>query len=795
MELLRIKFIGNLPGTAPNGTFLIASDSDYCAACDGLRKVVENHDTFWVREKHHFAWISAFIDHTGVNYRREVEFSETSPRNLLEQRWELPIPDWLTDELILKEQLLDTNLPPGSHSSVDAALLAPLFGELASKFPWSQAGSLAEKASAPATQSQFTGSAITRLAWGSVLATWAASNEPSWAREFCKRVASEPAKLWRDLTIWRLLHDYPEAQQEFALDPAAAAFVRKVPIEALKRMSLNSEGRTLALDQIQPFFEEARTGVVSRSKFEELVGAVSGELGEEFAALESLLEKAQFKIQDSDVKSVARRFADCAELGDAALSRLALYVPPPKPVDFDGVSADAAAWIKWFHTQYMPYRWWQTERGHPDAEVEETVGKFSEWYCREFIQVHSDPRLSAVQILAQWRPLILQDSVSLILLVDNLPWFFWDSFEWALVTAGLHKHESRDCFAPLPSHTSVCKPALISGRWDAAGTNYLKMLELRAAEEWNGKPVYYLSGVDQLAAMKVIPSPAVLLLNYITGDDALHSDLAAAGTTHTDQLSVHYQNLGKAAGEFARRASEGDRGFGLYVITDHGASHILAAERQSIDAKLSQRLFANEKHRSATLDATEAAQVPDNLWGLGHRFSNPFHGDGSVHFIPRGHNTVASPNRRPLYCHGGATPEEIIIPCGVFRLFRASWVAPNVRFVDLKQKDSRAAFYVKRITNVTVEIQNSNSDDCRLQSITMSPAVGDIRDFGKVVVDANGIGRTTMSLYFSAGATSLPTLTFEFHFRVAQEDLVRRVELPVAISSATTGGTDLTSLS
>jgi hypothetical protein len=607
--------------------------------------------------------------------------------------------------LILDEQLLDTNLPPGTHASVDAALLAPLFGELGPNFPWSQAGALAEKASAPATQSRLAESAIARLAWENTLTKWADSNAPSWASAFCERLRTAPKKLWCDLTIWRLLHGYPDAEQEFALDPAAAVFVRNVPVEALKRMSMNPQGRALALDQIQPFFERAQTGVVTRPKFETLVSAVSGELKDEFTALESLLGNAGFNIKHGDVESVARRFAQCAEVGDAALSKLNLFVQPPKPVTVDVASTDAAAWKKWFHEEYLPYRWWQTERGEADAEVEETVGKFSEWYCRDFTHVHSDPALSTVQILAKWRPLILQDAVSLILLVDNLPRFFWDSFERALAAAGLHKHESHDSFAPLPSHTTVCKPALISGRWDATGSDYRKMLEARSAEEWGDKPVHYLAGVDQLNAMRPVPSPAVLLLNYLTGDDALHSDLAAAGTTHADQLSVHYQNLGKGVGEFARRASEGDRAFGLYVITDHGASHILEFEKQSIDGKLSQRLFANEKQRSATLSAAEAAQVPDNLWGLGHRFSNPFHSDGNVHFIPRGHNTVASPNRRPLYCHGGATPEEVIVPCGVFRLFRASWVEPNVRFVDLKRKESRAAFYIKRITNVSVEIQ------------------------------------------------------------------------------------------
>ena len=464
MEPLRIKYIGNLPGAAPDDTLLVALDIDYCAACVSLRNdLAASYGNFWVREEHHFAWLKTFIEHTGLNDFRMVAFTRTKPRDLLEQRWGLIIPDWLTDDLILDEELLDHKLPPGTHTSVDAALLAPIFGELGANFPWSQAGALAEKASAPATQNRLKESAITLLAWENTLKKWADSNAPSWASEFCGRLRTDPAKLWRDLTIWRLLHGYPDAEQEFALDPAAVAFVRNVPVEALKRMAMSPQGRTLALDQIQPVFERALTGIVSRPRFETLVSAVSGELKEEFAGLESLLGKAQFNVEHGDVESVSRRFAHADQVGEAALARLNLFVQPPKPGTLDAASSGTAAWKKWFHGEYLPYRWWQTQRVKADAEVEETVAKFSEWYCRDFAHVHIDPALSAVQMLTQWRPLILQDAVSLILLVDNLPWFFWDSFERALAVAGLHKHESKDCFAPLPSHTAVCKPAVISG--------------------------------------------------------------------------------------------------------------------------------------------------------------------------------------------------------------------------------------------------------------------------------------------------------------------------------------------
>ncbi len=382
--------------------------------------------------------------------------------------------------------------------------------------------------------------------------------------------------------------------------------------------------------------------------------------------------------------------------------------------------------------------------------------------------------------------------MSLILLVDNLPWFFWDAFERAFAAAGLHRHESHDCFVPLPSVTAVSKPAIISGRWDVAGSDYRKMLEERSAADWGAKPVHYLFGADQLANMKTVTAPCVLLLNYLAGDVTLHSDAAAAGISHGDQLNQFYQGLGRIVGEFAKRACQDERAFGLYVITDHGASRILESEQQSLDAQFSQKLFPNEKYRSASFDKGEV--IPENLWHLGHRFSNIMANNGQVHFIPRGHNTVSPPGKRIAYSHGGATPEEVIVPCGIFRLQRTAWTLPNGRFINLKMKDGKATFWIKRMSNVEIEIQNPNSVECGLTKVTIVPDVGEVRDFGQIIILPKAIGSTTISIYFNSDAKDASILRIELTFRLAQETLVQSIDLPVIISSVMSNGPDLNNL-
>jgi hypothetical protein len=788
---LKLTFVGNLPGDSSGSTLVVTSDSDYCQASAILRE--GNPDAvkaLWVRQEHHFAWLKAQFEHCGFLKDHGVEVSITTPVSLLGERWRLEIPPWLTDELILNEGLLSTDLPEGT-TSVAGGLLSPLMGVVPEKISARVAGGLAEKVSDPQVVQQL-GTPLLKAAWESVLAGWNMTNSPGWVAAFCNRLGENPKKLWSDLTVWRLLRNYPESALDYALDPAAASFVRGLPIEVGTEMSLSPEGRQLALDQIGQVFTSARAVIATRQRFESLLGVVSGELAEEFTALEEMLGRAEFDITTDDIAEVRRNFRHCPEVTDGRLTMLNLLVSPPLPVAMIAECADATAWRQWSLDHYLPYRWWQTQRKATEPQVEQTVADFSKWYCENYAIVHGDPESSSIQVIGRWRNEILQDRVSLILLVDNLPWFFWDLFQRSLAKAGLYRHQSGYSFAPLPSHTSVCKPQLVSGKPDASGTEYLKLMQARSSDEWQGRSVHYLMGVDQLAALPATGDPYVALLNYLAADEALHGDAEATGSTWTEHLELLFGNLAKAVGEFARRVSSGGRDFGLYVVTDHGATLILPEERKAADAQLTKKLFPNEKYRSATLSPSEAEHIPANFWALGHRLESPM--SDNVYFIPRGHNTVASGGQRLTFSHGGATPEEVLVPSGLFRLYSASWAPPKVRFIDLALTGGKARFFIKRIVKLTFEAQNPNADECRLEGIEISPAVGELRHFDAIQVPARGTAQGSLSLYFADSALSAEQLTLSFNLRIGQDTLSQAIVLPVAITSATSGGIDLRNL-
>lgn len=790
MAPLSISFVGDLPGQTTDDIFVLALDADYVRVAALLRdNFASDFRAIWVRREHHFKWLESLINHGELRSGRPFTFARTTPQLLLGERWGLEIPTWLTNELILEEKLLDSPVPAG-FTDVASALLHPYFGQLSSGFPAARAGFLVAKAS-EAEIAKTLASPVAGGAWQALLAGWERESSRPWVKSYCERLKTNPRKLWSDLTVWRLLSRYPESALDYALDPAAAAFVRTVPLDVIREMTLSPEGRRLAIDQTEPIFESANASPVTHTKFRALLDATSGELVEEFAAIESLLGRAGFDVTASDAAEARLKFMACPGISPARISRLGLFVRPPRPIA-PPTANDAEAWVRWSLDQYMPYRWWQIERRFFDPDVEQFVKSFSEWYCVDYPQVHGDASKSAVQTLSQWRESILKDRYSLILLVDNLPWFFWDLLEKALSETGLHRHETGAAFVPLPSHTSVCKPLIVAGKKGASGSDYLKMLSVRSAEEWNSRPVHYLSGVDQLASLHPAKEPAVFLLNYLAADEALHSDAEASGSSWAEQLALLYRNLARAVGDFARQVSGQSQDIGIYILTDHGSTFVLPEERLAGDAKLSAKLFPSEKYRSATLTESDADEIPENLWALGHRFVSPF--AAGVHFIPSGHNTVASPGLRPIFCHGGATPEEVIVPHGVFRLYPASWSAPRLRFLGIDLSLGHARFYIKRIVPLTVKIQNNNSEEMRLETVYFTPTVGEVRAFNAVTIPAKGSQATEVSLYFSNEAIGVSNIVFDLTFRVGQDAISQKIDLPVKISSAASGGIDLTKL-
>lgn len=792
MNPLRIQFVGELPKQKTDRSLEVASDADYLKAVASLREgVAVDQDVIWVRQEHHFRWLSNLVEQCPSLAARSIEFDRATARTLMAQHWERELPSWLTDREILDHNLLETELS-AEGDDVCRALLHPIMGALPKGFPPKKTGFLAQKLSDPATMKELQNE-IMASSWQEVMKQW--QDQPDslpWQAAYLKRLQQDPKSLWDDLTTWSLLCNYPPQVQEYALSPAAVLLVRSIPSNALQAMGQSRAGAETARDQITQFFDQVNADAKGLP-LATLIGFVSGQLVHEFDCLEKLLSRRSNEVTAAIVQEVKRRFKGCPGLTQSRIAALDQWVEPTRPELLDD-STDAAAWVRWAKERYFDYRWWQIQHDVVDPDLERAVANFSQWYAANYSTVHADPSMSAVQRLSQWRESISQDTLSLILMVDNLPFFFWSILEEALQAAGMYCHQSDAVFVPLPSVTAISKPQIVSGEPDASGSDYLKLLKRQSAHSWDSREVTYLTGLHQLQEIQPdFQKPSVLLMNYLAADEALHEDRNHTGISWQEQLSLLFRKLAEGVAEFAREAREAGQKVSVYVLTDHGATLILPSERKEAESQLTKNLFPNEKYRSASMTLEEAATVPENLWILGTRFSSPL-APGQIHFIPRGHATVANAKNGRFFSHGGATPEEVIVPCGIFRLYRAERALPQIRFTHFQEGTEAPKWYVKRIVTLEVELMNPNPETCEIHSVKFEPAVGEIRGFEPTSLSAKSTKLIPLSLYFGNEATQQESLTFSFQFHFGQDSIEKTIEIPVSIHSAMSGGLNLNDL-
>lgn len=787
--MVRVAYIGGYTGKRPVDAVLVESDQDYVAVCAAFPAMLgSGHDSHvWVRSRPHWNWLRSFA---GISALADYcSFEEMTARRILAETWGVSLPEWLDDGMVEAQRLLEMPIPGEHPAEFGDCILSVLVSPLLAlpTFSESRLGDTLKAVLRGRAENVFEQYPAARRAWDEKCTAWSAIAGAEWRRYAIGRMGKAPEALWEELTAWALLGRYPKQALEFVLEPQRAAAVRSVPLEALTGLELCPQAREKALEQIRTVFHDIGPQAKTLEGYRNLANCVSGRLPEELELLVDTAEKSGLSLTTGDVRSIRHAFEGCPAVPKATLRRLELLVVPPEPGPVpQETGGDACGdWVHWYLEQYLPYRLWQQKSGHWSEAVEKTAVAFSDWYTARYVEVQTKANWGLTHTLAGWRHEIESDDVSVILVVDCLPAGFWRFLEDAMFPSGFHRHQLSYRYAPLPTHTAASKGCLLAGKWDPKTADYSRILNDRATADWPGKKAVYVSGLDDLAAMAVPECPFVVAVNYLFADKALHSSPEDMGSTHEEELERLFEKLAASLRLFADLTGP-DRRLSVYVVTDHGAMVALPEERKSLDSQAAKGLFCDPEHRFAAVDEAVAAKVPENLWGLGYRFKEPFSGKGGLYFIPKGHNTVDAVSAQG-FVHGGAAPEEVIVPAALFRTVKPPLRPLNIRFVDLRQEGPghRAVFYVKRLVQVTIEIQNPNATEAEIGTIELKGTEVEVKGVELPTIAGGKSQRVAMNCYFSAQPSDMPVpLELVLAYRMGGQGMTSNVKLQVELRSA-----------
>jgi len=797
-EQINISYIGDLNYNIPHDTFIIQNDKDYINVCKNISssQVDLTNIEILVKNKIHFIWLKDFIDQIKI----PSSFNEMTARILLGDKWNVNLPDWLLDEDIIDQKLLELDIDYeekeiGFGDKLLSDLLEPNF-----KNEVLAATALVDIIKAIINKEKnilIEKYPVLKQCLKNKYEEWSQNSNKEWARETSYLLSKDIKNVWYMLSIWSCLYSYPQKLLEYVLTPEQATYVKKVPITAVKDIQMEPEASEQVITQIDLFFNEIMGQVSTSEEFQKVIEYTSGILSKEFDYILQILKSKSFSPTKEDIKKVYDKFKSCPGLSESKLYYIYNFIEPDFPTLISSEENwDSAKWINWTVKEYIPYRKWQINNQKYDEELEKTITRFSDWVINEYPSIHKNTNLSLIHFLRIISSSENNDELSIILLVDCLPITFERLLNDIFVNIGFMRNSLEYRFASLPTTTKYNKPFLISGEWQDNETSAEVILHNRSKKDWNNKQVIYINNLKAFSEIQIPDKPSIIFFNFLDVDELLHSDIELKNTSYEEEIMRFFKRAGESLDRLSKEWAGQKEKFSIYIVTDHGAGRILEEEKCSFDSKIINKIFTEEKHRYAEVEEKHVNDIPDNLWKLGYKFKIPFLSDNKVFFLPKGHNTVRKAGRIKGYMHGGITPEEVIVPVAQYKLVRGIWKKPYTRFLnlDLDKKTGKAKFYIQRVVTLEIEIKNTNPFEINILRVSIRNPKADIKNFETVKINVNCSDVLTISCYFEKSALQAKNLEIEILYESDIGRYTDYIKINSEFKSAVSGGFDLKKL-
>ena len=206
-----VSYVGELAHTPPNDVLLVECDEDYVHACRSLSSGGSPAAGLkvWVRSKNHFAWLQDFNEQIGC----PAIFSEKTARLVLAEKWNVRLPDWLTDAVVLDQDLLKIEVEPKKEkTSFTNRLLVHLLGPVfqSDALNKNDLVDLITALVSDEAKANFKQYPVLRRALETKCKKWAQGSKEAWVKDISTRLCENTVELWQWLSLWACLHGYPE---------------------------------------------------------------------------------------------------------------------------------------------------------------------------------------------------------------------------------------------------------------------------------------------------------------------------------------------------------------------------------------------------------------------------------------------------------------------------------------------------------------------------------------------------------------------------------------------------------
>lgn len=372
-------------------------------------------------------------------------------------------------------------------------------------------------------------------------------------------------------------------------------------------------------------------------------------------------------------------------------------------------------WIKWIKEEYFIYKKWLINNKLEDKIIENYGEVFSNWYFENYFSVIFEENFISKAIFSEIEK-IKSDEYSIILIIDNLNFYFAEELEKIILKNKLYIKEKKDYLTTLPSETEYGKYALLSGNVDYKKSFNVKNTSLKLDKIFNTKNIVYTSNIneaEQICKRYNNDKEEIMILNYNNIDDIMH-DINGKSAISTKEKAVYeLEALFKRIKEILNIFLDKNFKANLYICTDHG-SYYLPKEKEAIDNNLFKGKDRNysKSERCIKVEDEFLNNYENVIKEYTYILNKDKFGINENLCISKSNNFFAK-SKGDLYYHGGISPEEILVP-----FYRVSFEKDEIPNIKILLIENIFRYNVKQ--NLEIEIINENRYEIKIASIKIN---------------------------------------------------------------------------
>jgi len=604
--------------------------------------------------------IMQFLKNIAKRYPQHTfVFEIVDAHKALSERWQVILPRDVTNDEITNSGLLGIDLQPKPGQNFTDIVLTNFYNHLLGirTFPFTRITAFLDEVSLSRWRENRTDTLLARI-FNQRVEEWSSQARSTEQRMLIDLFAENPEKLRNQLMQFRVLSNYPDIG-EMLLDDLFPVFSSlKLPLHDLE---IDETGILDTVLQVTYYLNSMDPK--SEEEIKDLISKVSGLLWIEFETIENHLVAHPVWITPALIDELELKFEEITYKISRHIKNLRNQISPTKP---DSPDADWGIdrMLEWATETYLPYQKWCLTQNKFNPEIFEIGDKFSEWMINNWHDLHANSNRMIFNILPSLSSQLKQkDIVNLILVIDNLGWFFSQIVADLFQKEGYFISAREPYLAMVPTETETSKKCLLSGSTgytEIDNKQYKDIIQQGWVPYFNDSEFQYTSDLGKLKDIETIEA-STYVVNYLAVDSALHKSENEIGIPHHEHIVHLLEKLIENVIEFIDKHSLSEI-IRIHVVSDHGSTKIPTNINNGLDPKdFKADGYESHSHRYLEVSDAQYDKLVDNLSVDCFILpKNEFLLEKSVICARRANRFLKTD--QSFYVHGGLLPEEVVVP-------------------------------------------------------------------------------------------------------------------------------------